>query len=817
MSGLDILSLVAGAVVALVLAVVIYTQRGRIATLRSSAERGASGLRRHLSKSLDQRYREAVINAANSWHLAGHLIRLEQVAVMPRFFALPRPHDPLDEGDHLPSTYEGPLTIIPLTPDWPQAMGPYQLPGIPMDRILRGGDSIALLGLPGSGRSTALALIGLLVARQTAAEQPGALIAELRLPILVHLANVNLSPEFLAQDPDPLAPLLDAASSQLRGLATAALTSIRQQFAGGGGLILLDAWDELPVERRMEVINWLRQLMTNYPGNQYVVVGSAKGYKPLFDLGLTPVFLMPWGHREYNDLASLWAAAWPEIGGTSKQPAPAPDADLVRQAIRGNRSRTPLDATLKIWATFAKDDPGLGQAGWYRAYVERVIPARDLRVALERIAEQWLWSSRTAVGLSMEQVNNHVDGARAATGRSTMSTADFIYGITAQSHLLVEFVGRRLTFVQPVVGAYLAAEALKNAPVHESLLDEDPLNDLVMPFLAQLGNISAYVEARLNENMTILRDQILALGAWAAEADPRAAWRGEVFKRLTQLFLTPSEFPLVRERTMAALVASRDRNVGFIFRSGLQNEDSRIRILSALGLGALGDPEMLIPLGEALNDPQPWVQVAAAAALGALGTKAALNYILQTLLSGHELTRRAIAEMLATDIAGEGHDILREAMNEPDPATRRAAVYGLQMIGQEWVFPLLEHSFTRDDQWVVRTAAQNALETLRHPFAGLERPRAPEESDWLVVWLAERDQAIEPGPRAIAQLIRALQEGDETIRRAAAEAVGSLNLVEAITPLYSALRDSNADVRDAAYRALARISGSTGRSLPSVV
>lgn len=815
---MDILSLAAGALVALILAIVIYTQRNRISALRSSAQRGAGSLRRQLSKSLDQRYREAVTGVANSWHLAGHVVTLEQVGVLPRFYTLPRPHDPLESEDHA-ADYEGPLNVIPVTPDWPQVLGSYQLPATKtLHRILRGGDSIALLGLPGSGRTTALALMAILVARQTHADQEGGLLTDPRLPILIHLGDVNLTPEFLALDPDPLAPLLDAAGSQLRGLATAALASIRNQFAGGGGLILLDAWDELPNERRMQIINWLRDLMARYPGNQYVMVGSARGYKPLVDLGLVPVFLMPWGNTEYNELARLWSEAWPQIGGTRREPAAVPDQELVRAALRGNRSRSPLDATLKMWATFAKDDPGMGQLGWCRAYVERSIPARELRVALERVAEQWLWASRTEGGLSIEQVTALVDSARSSLPtRPSVSTPDFIYAVTGQTRILSEHVGRRISFTQPVVGAYLAAEALKNASYQEALLDDYPVNDLVMPFLAQIGNVEPYVQARLNEATSVGRDQILSLALWAAEADTRAAWRGEVFKRLTQLFIAPSEFPLVRERAMAALVASRDRNVTFIFKTGLQNDDKRIRILSALGLGALGDPETLIPLGEALDDPEPWVEAAVSLAMGALGTKTALNYMIQTMVQGRELARRAVAEMLATNMVGEGHDILKDALQEEDPQTRRAAIYGLQAVGADWVYPLLDHAQSRDDQWMVRTAAQNALEMLRRPEQPLYRPRQPEQSDWLVVWLAERDQAIEPGPRAVAQMIRALQEGDESTRRAAAESLGALHLPEAVTPLYGALKDLNPDVRDAAYRALTQISSSMGYALPSVV
>src|SRR5512134_929052 len=94
--------------------------------------------RERLSRSVDTRYREAVIQQANSWHVAGHLIPLEQIAVLPRFYSLPQPYNPL-EGE--PEGYNGPLNLLPLTPDWPQAIAAYQLPGIPLERVLRGPDN----------------------------------------------------------------------------------------------------------------------------------------------------------------------------------------------------------------------------------------------------------------------------------------------------------------------------------------------------------------------------------------------------------------------------------------------------------------------------------------------------------------------------------------------------------------------------------------------------------------------------------------------------------------------------------------------------
>ncbi len=813
---LDPISLIAGAIVAVGLAILIFTQRGRLAALRSSAQQQVATTRARLSRGIDARYRDAVIDLANSWHIAGHLVALEQVAVVPRFYTLREPRSPHEE--EIPTGIEVPYELLPLTPEWPQAIAPYQMPGIPIEQLLRGQDHLALLGLPGSGRTAALALIAILVTRQTEDRQAGGLLDLRRLPILLHLADLDLSPEILGSvEVDPLLPLLNAASLRLRGLIGHMLAAIQGQFAAGNGLILADGWDELPPDMQQQVTEWLRVLIETYPENKVVVTGPVRGYGPLQELGLAPVFMMPWSNAEFGELARLWAEAWPETGGTAQEPASSPSTEMIRRAMRDCRARSPLDVTLKTWATFAGDDPAQGRRGWYSAYINRVTPAPELRGAIERIGEADVLRPEE-LGITLEEANTLVDAARNALDqRPAISTPDYIYAITNQTHILTERVSGYFTFTQPAIGAYLAAESLRQEAFREALLGDSILHHLAMTFLAQMRDISAYVEQRLGEKSTILRERLLPLAAWAADADPGAAWRGPVFKQIAQLLLSPAEFPTVREQAMAVLAASRDRNVGYIFRQGLKSHDSSVRILSALGLGALGDPETVVPLGETLADRDPTVEAAAALGLGAISTKAALDYMLQALLSGGELARRAVADMLAVEITGEGSEILREALEEQDPATRRAAVYALERVNQDWVMEKLKQVETRDDQWVVRAAASTVLETLRDPPNTSPRhTRQPEEIDWLIQWLAARDENVQPGTRGIRQIIRALQEGDVKIRQAAAETLGALAPSDGITPLYAALRDAEAEVRDTAYRALGAVSRATGQALPGV-
>jgi HEAT repeat protein len=272
---------------------------------------------------------------------------------------------------------------------------------------------------------------------------------------------------------------------------------------------------------------------------------------------------------------------------------------------------------------------------------------------------------------------------------------------------------------------------------------------------------------------------------------------------------------------LALLITSRDPNVGFVFRQGLRSSDKIGRMLCAFGLGAFGDPDTVVDLSAGLSDPEEEVQIATTLALGAIGTKAAIDYLIEALLTGSEVLRRAAAEMFATDPAGEGHEILREALDEermPDVSMRRAAVYGVRRVGMDWAVELLVNTLRNDSHWLVRTAANDAVEALQSPSEMLLPKALPEldQVDWLVAWATGRGMDIPPGPEGVEMVIRALQEGEETVRIAAAQLLGVMGRAESIKPLYAMLQDDSPAVRDAAHRALGQTQVALGIPLPAV-
>jgi HEAT repeat protein len=113
---------------------------------------------------------------------------------------------------------------------------------------------------------------------------------------------------------------------------------------------------------------------------------------------------------------------------------------------------------------------------------------------------------------------------------------------------------------------------------------------------------------------------------------------------------------------------------------------------------------------------------------------------------------------------------------------------------------VLEKARRDDDQWVVKNAADQALESRHHTQLRLQPPAPqPEALDWLIEFAAKIGLGIAPGKGALEMLRRVLNEGSPQHKVAALEAIGWFGLSELKVEVINALRDEHDQVRQAAY------------------
>jgi HEAT repeat protein len=308
----------------------------------------------------------------------------------------------------------------------------------------------------------------------------------------------------------------------------------------------------------------------------------------------------------------------------------------------------------------------------------------------------------------------------------------------------------------------------------------------------------------------LLQTDLLACASWLRDAPPQVRWRGEVFRRLARIAFSSGLPENLRLRALAGLVASSDPSILPLFKQALANADPFSRRIAVLGLGALEDSSVVAQIAALFEDPYLDVRWAAALALAAIASDPAIDALARGMLAGDDNLKQACAQALARN-AERGHDLLRDAIIHEDLAVRRAAVYGLSATRANWATAILEKIQVDEPQWFVRNAAVEALAQAKQTVSHAPRPyQPPEAQGWLIAWAAGQGVGVPPGQGAVEVLGRALREGDEPTRRAAAQSLGRLGGKRATEELLRAIRQPPSPlVQDEAFRALAHIAAAS--------
>ena len=159
--------------------------------------------------------------------------------------------------------------------------------------------------------------------------------------------------------------------------------------------------------------------------------------------------------------------------------------------------------------------------------------------------------------------------------------------------------------------------------------------------------------------------------------------------------------------------------------------------------------------------------------------------------------------------------MLRDGATMPDILIRRAAVYGLARVDAPWALDILRKIQVDDEQWIVRNAATEVLDSKALPAdPRIPRPLTPpSQTPWLIEFAGKQGVGISPGAPATDVLLTALKHGsvDERLaalpylRRAASEGI--------VKELYHVMREQDPEMSEAAYQLVWELA-SSGMQLP---
>ena len=381
----------------------LYQSRHVISAIRRALTSQADSAQSFATMGGDRRY----TNELTQYGLRGHLfydnVELNELLIEPRFI----PDRTVVETADDDNERLNPLDLIPIVPDHPYLHQPYNIKTMSVEELGHGERAVALLGLPGSGRTTTLLSIALWsmgkidfdppedpvqerlreeaqnMSRQDRDEQEKARTAieqrakeQLReemgrdvdeemesafippfrrmAPIYVHLANVRLGNRAWGGNVDPAEPLIRALQYQTGRITSKTMPRKIYNFLNEGVcLLLFDGLDSLPHIEQQQKIAWLHALLDEYNQNFMIVTTLPRGYGGLQQIGFTPVYLRPWSYQDSKTYVKKFSNQWNKI---SHQRRVEIDEEKNEQILNGLWGLNPFEITMKVQGQLAETE-----------------------------------------------------------------------------------------------------------------------------------------------------------------------------------------------------------------------------------------------------------------------------------------------------------------------------------------------------------------------------------------------------------------------------------------------------------------------------
>lgn len=835
---IDPLSFFIGFVAASLFWLIVSRARPLMQEIREGAIARREEAQARKSSSIEENHRRSTLRRAQGMHLASQLFALDEILQEPLLLAPPQHVQP-----GITPKFEDIITqTLPYLHTWPEIAAVYQPQTLTPVQALSGNANIVIIGQPGVGKTVALAHLASLAANRS--EKLEGL--QNIVPFLIHVADLNIP---VKDAKNVLNPIIEASAEHASLFDYNKLSAfINTAFRNGNSLLLVDGYDEITPDEQAVVSEYFKLILQHYPETKIVTTGAPEYLDGLIPLGFSPLALCAWSEEQHSKFMNQWGQIWNQtVAMESWAQTTLEQVDpLLLNSWLGtdHQHMTPLELTLTVWGAYAGDSLGPHVLEAIATHIRRIAPANTPVAALETLAMQVVTSSQPVFDprkardwVKSFEVIEDVAGAESNTSQideanevadessankkgkkvekiSTPSSG--LLGKMITSGLLVEYPNNRMRFIHPVLAGYLAGHAMASYNAEETLLNQPDWSGkfLAMRYFAAHGDANKLVQALMEFSRLPMHRPLFAAARWLRDAPKNATWRGRLFGTLAAILQTDGIPLALRGQAMAAFVYSKDPSATTLFRQLMNSTSFELVHLAVLGAGAMKDVKAIKQLEAALQAPSLAVRRAACMALVAINTNESLEIVAQTLLSGDEDIRRAAGEAIANDTK-EGYAMLKDGVSIEDILLRRAVVYGLGRIDEDWAIDLLKRIQIEDAQWVVRNAATEVLDAKASANSLAPTRLSPaHETPWLIEFAAKKGLGVSPGTPATDIFLLALKEDDPDARLAALPYLKYAPPSEAVlTQIYTAMYKDDPELREASYLTLWEL-GASGVKLP---
>ncbi|MCC6146498.1 MAG: HEAT repeat domain-containing protein [Anaerolineaceae bacterium] len=739
-----------------------------------AGRRRAEGFAYHLKASMLRRAQHA--------HLASSLFPLDDILIPPRLVTPPTQEIPNSNPQPAPYIDQ----FLPYLPEFPELTANFAHTTISLSQALGNGANLLLIGQPGSGKTVALAHL----TAQMARSKTNSSIENSRpeVPIFLHVLDLELPP---ANDNfEPINVLARALETEISVSNRHRIQPfLRKSAEEGKALLLLDGFDELSPQEARQYSAFLQKIIKEYPALQIVMTASPNFVDGILGLGFQPILLAYWNMQERQAFRDKWRNSW------EKQVQPAikghPDLHVKDNTIIAgwleaeNKIYSPLEWTLIVWGAYDGRLTGFSVRRSLDFFIHRAAHPQTPRLALENLAYQFLSTGTTGqnggdvekffskfhpknfLEKKPEENPSHLPVYREKSKK--ISSSQRSINKLLDKGLLIEHSNGRIRFSHPIFQGYLASHILENNESYEAPQSSWIIQILALQFWISVHETGGWIEDAISKENDPLFRKLLQTGRALKYAPPDLKWRSEFLKRIITLLHSSSIQMPIKIRLLAMLAQSNDPTLPPLFRRLLTSTQPEIRLMSALGLGALDDVQTINDLTRLINDPDIRVRTAACTGISSVRSARLLQLKEEILHKGTEDQKTIMAESLALQ-PPEGHEVLLQAISSPDILVRRAVVAGLSRVHEDWAIQRLEKIAIEDGHWVIKNAALSGVEHLKNP--AIFAPQLyvpPSESPWLISFASRHGYGIPAGDPAMDMLLFALNAGSPEEKTAAIE------------------------------------------------
>jgi hypothetical protein len=753
----DLASAFIGAAIALVLARIIYQRREQIKEFALKLWSPVVNLRSRAQASQEERYITALKDDLKDLLLFKPAD--PQKIFQPPIFAAPPPL-PV-KADTIDDLFVEPLEVT-------------------FANLPAGHPRLVIAAPRASGRTTALAMMVWQTAASPAlspASRSGKKRPYERFPLWIDLAQYKNLPE--AQSESPMERLVQLAVLFMPALVPRwTLFHLRNEPS----LILVDNWEALPPDTRRVVARWFAEVAQSLPKSFWLVASPEEGYGPLIEAGFVSLELIP---PSGNDVIVALYRGWAELLGVVPNEPTEETLKVLKWAADADASLLELNTRVLVYLRTQQlptrpvdvldrfldhciPTPNLGEG-----QADVVEQARILTLsALSYLAKMHRLEGRA---FSQQEIYDYIGTLLPSQEVRPPKLEGAIRRILFDTQLL-QREGKFWVPAHYIWDDFLTAWALVEDEVGADIVKAhlgDPTWTLLMEFYAALEDVTPLVRT-LIQTATIHGDiaSLLRAARWGAVAPEEAPWRKSLMKVLAQTFTDPDLDRQTRLRVGHALALVAGEGARAFFIQTLRQPSVAIRSAALRGLGWSGSPKEMPLFVGALQDLDLEVQQAAVEALGDMGTSGAARLLRDTMLEADDHLLPSIAVALSK--TAEGIETLKEAVDSETLLIRRTAAQGLGRVAQPWTKEILEKLAREDSEWLVRSAAQIALNAMREKAEDKTVVLPPPQIDqleWLIAWAASQGSGLGVGKAAAAMLERAITQGD-----AKAQILGILTL-----------------------------------------